>query len=106
MFERLEYAKMRLESIRGPVLPKLERRCKRLSDLKPENQERTRRFIKLRFSEPDAEEVRDLNLFCNRLAAYEDLCPGAQKICRRLYGQASGLIETRRRIEHAVAVHG
>jgi hypothetical protein len=103
MFEKLECAKAILEDLKGPVLPKLKRRFARLSALKPENQERTRRLIELRCSEPDEEEVRDLNLYTSRLAPYEDLCPAAQKICRRLYGQAAGFFDVRSTgVQHAV----
>jgi len=92
MFEKLEAAKAILNDLKGPVRPRLERRCKRLSDLKPENQERTRRLIELRCSEPGEEEVRDLNLFTSRLIPFEDCCSSAQQIIRRTFFTASGFL--------------
>jgi len=104
---RLDEAQMRLRDLKDSGAPRLNRRFKRLSDLKPENQERTRRLIELRCSEPDEREVRDLNLFVNRLIAYEDCCPAAQKIIRLTFRQAGGFYDSRSvGIEHAVAVHG
>jgi hypothetical protein len=105
MFEKLEYARIRLRHLKGDPAPKLERRYRQLNALKTQNQERTRRLIELRCSQPDEEEVRDLNLFCNRLAPYEDLCPAAQKIVRRLYNQAGGFFDSRSvGVEHSVAI--
>lgn len=107
MFAKLEYARMRLRNIKGGPAPKLERRCKRLSDLKPENQDRKRRLIELRCSKPDEQEVRDLNLYTSRLTAYEDCCPGAQKIIRLTYRQAGGLFDSRSvGVEHSVMMGG
>jgi hypothetical protein len=107
MFELLEAAKVRLEHLKGPVQPKLERRCKQLSNLKPANQERNRRLIELRFSEPDEQTVKDLNLFVGRLIDYESCCAAAQKVVRRLYNQAGGFFDSRSvGVEHSVAIGG
>jgi hypothetical protein len=97
---------MRLQDLKDSGTPRLARAIGRSNDLKPENQERKRRLIELRFSEPDEQTVKHLNLFCNRMIDAESCCTAAQQIIRRTYGITSGLIETRRRIEHAVMVHG
>jgi hypothetical protein len=70
------------------------------------NFDRYRKLIELRFSQPDELVVQHLNLFCNSMIEAENTCSEARSIIRRTYGITSGLIETRRRIEHAVMVHG
>ena len=99
----LNLAQMRIRNLQDSGAPRLERRCKQLNALKSENQERTRRLIELRHSAPGEREVRDLNLFVNRLTAYEDCCFAAQKIIRLTFRQAGGFYDSRSvGIEHAV----
>jgi hypothetical protein len=104
MFERLECAKAMLEDLKGDPAPKLERSFVRLNRIK--NSERFKRLIELRDAGEDKETVRHLNLFNGHLIAAENTCPEARQLIRRLYGQVSGLMEMRRRIEHSVAIGG
>jgi len=93
MFEKLEAAKTMLGYLKGDPVPRLERAAIRRNKII--NSDRYRRLIELRHSAPGEETVRDLNLFCNRLAAYENCCLAAQKIIRLTYNQAGGLYDSR-----------
>jgi hypothetical protein len=101
---KLNRARMQLRDIKDSGTPRLARAADRHNRLM--NSDRYRRLIELRDAGADAEEVRDLNLYTSHLAAFEDLCLGAQKICRRLYGQNAGFFDTRVcRVEHSISSH-
>jgi hypothetical protein len=96
----LNVAIMRLRDIKDSGMPRLARAADRHNRI--ENSDRYRKLIELRHSAPDEQVVQHLNLFCNRMIAAENCCPEARSIIRRTYGQASGLIETHRRVEHSI----
>jgi len=90
---KLDEALERLNYLKGPVLPKLERAAIRHNKII--NSERFRRLIELRDAGADKEVVRHLNLFTNRMLDYESCCAEAKKIIRLTFHQAGGLFDSR-----------